>query len=217
MLFTHMSKTAMALALFAITGTAVVALTFSLTKDLIAENERQAIMLSLNALVPATQHDNDMFNDTIQLTDPKLLGSKGAVTVYRARQENMPIAAVFESIAPDGYNGRIKLLIAIHEDGTVAGVRVVSHKETPGLGDSIEHNRSNWILFFDGRSLFNPTKAGWRVKKDGGIFDQFTGATITPRAIVKAVYNSLIYFSLNKDRVFTENSTPTKTEGTKHE
>ncbi len=205
MLFAHMSKIALALALFAISGTAVVALTFLLTKDQIAENERQAIMRNLNALVPATQHDNDMFNDTIKLTDPELLGSKRPITVYRARKAGMPVAAVFEAIAPDGYNGRIKLLIAIHEDGTIAGVRVVSHKETPGLGDGIEHTKSNWILFFDGHSLFNPTRPGWRVKKDGGIFDQFTGATITPRAIVKAVYNALRYFSQNKERVFAEN------------
>ena len=202
MLLNHMSKTALGLAMFAVIGTAFVALTYLLTKDQIAENERQAIMRNLNALVPATQHDNDMFTDTIQITHQELLGSKNPVTVYRARQSSMPVAAVFEAIAPDGYNGRIKLLIAIHYDGTISGVRVISHKETPGLGDGIEIDRSNWIRSFDGRSMFNPTKPGWRVKKDGGIFDQFTGATITPRAIVKAVYNCMQYFSQHKDEVF---------------
>lgn len=207
MLLKHMSKSALALAAFAITGTAFVALTFILTKDQIAENERQAIMRNLSALVPASQHDNDMFSDTTQLLNQELLGSKEPITVYRARQQGLPVAAIFEAIAPDGYSGKIKLLIAIHDDGTVAGVRVVSHKETPGLGDSIEFDRSNWILSFDGRSLFNPTQPGWRVKKDGGIFDQFTGATITPRAIVKAVYNCLQFFSQYKDEVFVEKTT----------
>lgn len=216
MLLHHMSKTAIALAAFAIVGTAFVALTFVLTKDQIAENERQAIMRNLSALVPASQHDNDIFLDTTQLTHEELLGSKNPITVYRARQQGMPVAAIFEAIAPGGYNGRIKLLIAIHDDGTVAGVRVIAHKETPGLGDGIELDRSNWILSFVGRNLFNPTKPGWRVKKDGGDFDQFTGATITPRAIVKAVYNCLLYFSLNKNDVFATTSEDKK-EASKHD
>lgn len=214
MLYKHMINTALALAAFAIVGTAFVAVTFVLTKDQIAENERQAIMRNLSALVPASQHDNDMFTDTIQLLNRELLGSKDPVTVYRARQQGLPVAAIFEAIAPDGYNGRIKLLIAIHYDGTIAGVRVVAHKETPGLGDAIEFDRSNWILSFDGRNLFNPTKPGWRVKKDGGIFDQFTGATITPRAIVKAVYNCLQYFSQHKEEVFLEKALNTDGEQT---
>ena len=101
-------------------------------------------------------------------------------------------------IAPDGYAGAIKLLVGIRANGTLAGVRVISHKETPGLGDGIETKRSNWILGFNDTSLDKPDLHGWQVKRDGGQFDQLTGATITPRAIVKAVHQSLVYFKHNK-------------------
>jgi electron transport complex protein RnfG len=205
MLVNHMLKTALMLGLFALAGTTLVALTYSTTDERIAENERQAIMRTLNALVPATQHDNDMLNDTVQVTAPDLLGSDKPVTVYRARQNGQPVAAVFNVVAPDGYNGHIKLLVAIHYDGIVAGVRVISHRETPGLGDSIEIEKSNWILGFDGFSIFNPPRQGWQVRKDGGEFDQFTGATITPRAVVKAVYKCLQYFNANREQVFAHN------------
>lgn len=203
MIIAQMKKAALALALFAAGGTAFLAITNNLTHEQVAENKRQTILRNLNALVPAAQHDNDMYTDSVQVMDREYLGSKDPVTVFLARQGGMPVAAVFEAVAPDGYSGAIKLLIAIHYDGTVAGVRVVSHKETPGLGDYIEKDRSNWILSFDGRSLFNPTKPGWRVKKDGGVFDQVSGATVTPRAVVKAVYKCLQYFSQHKDELFT--------------
>lgn len=106
------------------------------------------------------------------------------------------------AVAPEGYNGNIYLLVAIKIDGTLSGVRVVSHKETPGLGDGIETSRSNWILSFNGKSLDNLTNKQWAVKRDGGDFDQFTGATITPRAVVKAVNNALHYFKKNKVKIF---------------
>ncbi len=202
MLLSHMFKTALALGLFAVVGTSLVALTFVSTEERIAENERQAILRNLNTLVPATQRDNDMLTDTIQVVSTDLLGSRRPLTIYRARIEGEPVAAVFETIAPDGYNGRIKLLIAVHYDGMIAGVRVVSHRETPGLGDGIEADRSDWILDFDGRSLSDPSKESWRVKKDGGVFDQFTGATITPRAVVKAVHKCLQYFAAKRESVF---------------
>ncbi len=211
MLFRHMTFTALMLGAFAIIATTVVSLVNWQTQPRIAENERRAIMENLNSLVPATQYDNDLVNDTLAVTDPLLLGSKKPLTVYRARRNGQPVAAVFTVIAPDGYNGAIKLLVAIHYDGIIAGVRVVGHKETPGLGDAIDVDRSDWVFSFNGRSLSNPTVKGWHVKKDGGVFDQFTGATITPRAIVKAVYNSLKYFSAHRDQVFA-NPTPTTAE-----
>ncbi|TPW17158.1 MAG: electron transport complex protein RnfG [Halothiobacillaceae bacterium] len=209
MLLRHMTKTAQALALFAVVGTAIVAFTHLNTRQQVDENRHQAVLRSLNALVPATQHDNDMLRDTIKVLSPELLGSRQPVLVYLARKEGVPVAAVFEAIAPDGYSGTIKLLIAIHDDGTIAGVRVVAHRETPGLGDYIELDRSDWILGFDGRSLFNPTQPGWRVKKDGGEFDQVTGATVTPRAIVKAVRNCLDYFAKHRDTLFGNPSAST--------
>ena len=107
-------------------------------------------------------------------------------------------------MAPDGYSGNIHLLVAIKYDGTLAGVRVVNHKETPGLGDAVEAERSNWILGFTGKSLTNPGKKGWAVKRDGGQFDQFTGATITPRAVVKAVYKTLEYYQQHKTQLFSD-------------
>ena len=134
----------------------------------------------------------------MQLESDERLGQEEAFTVYLAKKNNVVSALIFPVTATDGYSGIIKLLVGINIDGTLAGVRVVSHKETPGLGDAIEIQRSDWILSFNNKSLDNPTGKGWAVKRDGGVFDQFTGATITPRAVVKAVHLSLIYFDRHK-------------------
>ena len=204
----HMTISALLLGLFAIIGTAMVALIHDATAERIAANHRAFLLKSLHILVPPEQHDNDLFTDVITVTHKELLGSKKPVRVYRARANQKPIAAIINAVAPDGYSGSIDLLVAIRYDGTLAGVRVVKHKETPGLGDSIEASRSDWILGFDDRSLTNPEKKGWAVKRDGGIFDQFTGATISPRAIVNAVYRSLLYFDTHKDELFDKPSMP---------
>ena len=204
----HMTISALLLGLFAIIGTAMVALIHDATAERIAANHRAFLLKSLHILVPPEQHDNDLFTDVITVTHQELLGSKKPVRVYRARANQKPIAAIINAVAPDGYSGSIDLLVAIRYDGTLAGVRVVKHKETPGLGDSIEASRSDWILGFDDRSLTNPEKKGWAVKRDGGIFDQFTGATISPRAIVNAVYRSLLYFDTHKDELFDKPSMP---------
>lgn len=195
------------LGLFAVIGTGLVAMTYDATDERIKENERQALLRSLHALVPPQRHDNDPYSDVIEVTDLERLGSKESISIYRARMKNKPVAAIIASIAPDGYSGSIKLLVAINYDGQLAGVRVISHRETPGLGDRIEEQRSDWILDFNSRSLKAPGPAQWKVKKDGGIFDQFTGATITPRAIVKAVHNSLLYYRDKRDIIF---NTPAK-------
>lgn len=198
----HMVTTSLLLGLFAIVGTSMVALTFDNTEVRIADNEYQALLRSLNALVPPESHDNDIANDTVNVTSLEHLGSKKENTVYLARKKGVPIAAVFTTIAPDGYSGAIKLLVAIRYDGTISGVRVLNHRETPGLGDGIEIERSSWITSFNDHSLRAPDELGWHVKKDGGIFDQFTGATVTPRAVVKAVHNALLYFELHRDQLF---------------
>jgi len=202
----HMVVTAVFLGLFAVVGTAIVALTYIGTESQIAENERQALLKSLHVLIPSELHDNDIPEDIIHVTAENLLGSDKPVAVYRARKQDKAIAVILAPIAPDGYNGDIKLLVAISDKGVLMGVRVVSHRETPGLGDSIEIARSDWIKSFDGKSLQNPEGLGWRVRKDGGDFDQFTGATITPRAIVKAVHKSLKYFNLNKQTLLASNN-----------
>ena len=198
----HMLTTSLLLGVFAIAGTSMVALTFENTEERIADNEYQALLQSLNALVPPESHDNDIANDTVEVTSKTLLGSKKPNTVYLARQKDIPIAAVITTIAPDGYSGAIKLLVAIRYDGSVSGVRVLNHRETPGLGDGIEIERSDWIKSFNDLSLKSPDELGWRVKKDGGIFDQFTGATVTPRAVVKSVHNALLYFEQHRDQLF---------------
>jgi len=198
----NMAISAVLLGLFAISGTGIVAYTFDRTKQRIAENERATIIKSLHALIGPTEHDNDLYTDVIQVKHEDLLGRKEPVTVYRARMQNRPIAAIINSVAPNGYSGNIYLLVAIRYDGSLAGVRVVKHRETPGLGDGIDIERSNWILGFNGKSLSNPETSKWRVKRDGGPFDQLTGATITPRAVVTAVKNTLSYYTANKDMLF---------------
>ena len=188
--------------LFAVAGTTLVAVTEYSTVDAIAENERQVLLRNLHALLPPGELDNDIAADTLELPPSPLLGTDSNSVVYRARLGGEPVAAVFNSIAPDGYSGSIHLLVGVYVDGSLAGVRVVKHSETPGLGDGIEKRKSDWIDIFDGKSLTNPGADGWRVKRDGGIFDQLTGATITPRAVVEAVHNTLLYYQRNADMIF---------------
>ena len=195
-------RSAIMLMLFALVGTGILSLTNELTRQRIAQNEIDEVLHNLHAIITPDKHDNDIFKDILILKNATLLGTDKAVVVYRARKQGKPVAAVFSSIAPNGYNGTIKLLIGVRYDGQLTGVRVISHHETPGLGDAIEVDRSDWILGFDHKSLKQPEEKYWKVKKDGGVFDQFTGATITPRAIVNAVKNTLLYFRQHRDDVF---------------
>ena len=188
--------------IFAVLGTSFVAVTENTTREQIAENERRVLLRNLNALLPAEKLDNDIASDTLQLAASPLLGTESESTAYRARLVGEPVAVVFNSIAPNGYNGKIHLLIGIYRDGSLAGVRAVKHAETPGLGDSIEIRKSDWILGFDNKSLASPSPDNWSVKRDGGVFDQFTGATITPRAIVETVKKTLIYYRHNAETLF---------------
>lgn len=194
--------TTIILLMFAIIGTTLVALTYDRTRDQIAANERATLLRKLHRLIAPEQHDNVLLEDTLEVRDPTLLGTDQPVTVYRARKDGRPVSLVIETIAPDGYSGSIRLLVGINTDGTLSGVRVVSHRETPGLGDAIDETRSDWIHVFDGKSLHNPEPAGWAVKKDGGTFDQLTGATITPRAVVKATRNALLYYRQHQETLF---------------
>lgn len=190
--------TAIILTLFAVVGGGLVSFTEQNTAAQIQENERIALQLSLNTILPADQYDNDLTSTVIALPAHELLGTKKASNLYIARNNNQASAFIFNAIAPNGYNGKIYLLIGVYTDGKIAGVRVVKHQETPGLGDGIEEKRSDWILGFNQHSLGSLNEREWKVKRDGGHFDQFTGATITPRAIVKAVHNSLLYFKQHK-------------------
>jgi len=194
--------TAAILLLFALVGTAMVAYTYDSTRERIAENERATLLRKLHRLIPPESHDNVLLQDTLQVQNHTLLGTTDPVTVYRARLHGEPVALVIEAVAPDGYSGTIRLLVGINIDGRLSGVRVVSHRETPGLGDAIEEERSDWILGFTGKSLQDPVLQKWAVKKDGGAFDQLTGATITPRAVVKAVRQALLYYRDQREALF---------------
>jgi electron transport complex protein RnfG len=199
------------LATFAIAGTALVSFTHLATKGRIEQNEREALLRSLNTLVPLDSVDNDMVTDSIQVHAAERLGSE-QTTVYRGRKLQQPVATVLTSVVPDGYSGPIKLLVAVRYDGTLGGVRVISHKETPGLGDKIEETRSDWIFGFNDKSLHDPPLEKWGVKRDGGHFDQFTGATITPRSIVNTVKNTLLYVRDNKDALYDRQAIQSGTE-----
>lgn len=190
--------------LFAIIGTGIVAYTFDSTEERIADNQRRALLKSLNQLVADDLYDNDIYSDILYVQNSELLGTDEPVPVYRARKNGWPVATVLAPIAPDGYNGSIRLLVAIQLNGKLAGVRVIQHRETPGLGDGIEAERSEWILGFNGKSLLDPQENNWKVKRDGGIFDQFTGATITPRAVVKAVKEALLYYKAYGQTLFEQ-------------
>jgi electron transport complex protein RnfG len=199
--------TAAILLLFALIGTAMVAYTYDSTREQIAANERATLLRKLHRLIPPESHDNALLQDTLQVQNRTLLGTADPVTIYRARMQGKPVAVVIAAVAPDGYSGTIRLLVGINVDGSLGGVRVIAHRETPGLGDAIEEERSDWILGFTGKSLQNPPLDKWAVKKDGGAFDQLTGATITPRAVVKAVRQALLYYRDHKNALFAPGET----------
>ena len=198
----QVTTTALLLMLFATIGAALVGFIYDNTYETIKYNEQQALLKQLNNIVPASNYDNELLTDTLVLAADHGLGTTESSIAYRARKQGKNVAVVFSAIAPNGYNGSIHLLVGVYNDGNLAGVRVVKHKETPGLGDAIDAKRSDWILDFNGKSLSNLSNKQWKVKRDGGEFDQFTGATITPRAIVKAVHSALLYFDANKKVLF---------------
>ena len=165
------------------------------TKAKIEINEQELLIKRLNEIV--SNYDNPILDDKFYKTID-LHGIEQMITIFPAKINNTVFAHLVEHTYPNGYNGNIRLLTGINVDGSLLGVRVVNHKETPGLGDKIETRKSNWIKGFAGLSLKNTERSKWKVKRDGGIFDQFTGATITPRAIVSAAYQILDYFSKNE-------------------
>ena len=198
-------QTAINLVFFSVLGTAVLASTFFMTHDAIQKSEEGEKLKLIMQIVPHDLFDNDIIQDKLAVAPDPLLGTSDTTTAYRARLKGEPSAVVLESIAPDGYSGKIWLIMAVRANGELAGVRVVSHHETPGLGDYIDIQKSPWIKGFDGKSRTGYTDADWKVKKDGGKFDYMAGATITPRAVVKAVNKALIYFEQNRDKLFAPN------------
>ncbi len=201
-----MLKNSLVLGLFAAITVAVVAITQQSTESRILQAERAAQIRALGEILPAQSYDNALLDNVITLNEP-LLGHRTETPAYLATRAGQPAAVILQANAPDGYSGTISLLIGIMADGTLSGVRVIQHKETPGLGDRIELAKSPWIKSFDGKSLRNPAERGWAVKKDQGDFDQFAGATITPRAVVSAVHKALQYFDQHHTELFAQLNT----------
>ncbi len=160
------------------------------TRDAIALRLEEDLKASISQVVPANLYDNDLLASALSVTDA---GGED-LTVYRAQLEGETTVVIFE-VRENGYSGVIRSIMAVAPDGTMLGVRILAHTETPGLGDKIEIAKDDWVLGFNGRSLDNPPRSGWRVKKDGGEFDQFTGATITPRAVVNSILGGLDFFA----------------------
>ncbi|MDD5319297.1 MAG: electron transport complex subunit RsxG [Methylococcales bacterium] len=186
------------LAGFALLASVLLGVTNCSTEGIIQQRLDEDLKKSLEEVVPAALHDNDMLQDTVNVPSAEYNIGANETTVYIAKKSGNVTAVSFKFTAPDGYSGAINMIIGIDRDGNILGVRVLSHKETPGLGDKIEVAKSDWILSFVGRSLDNLTPAQWAVKKDGGVFDQFTGATITPRKSVQAIHRGLQLFKAHQ-------------------
>ncbi len=204
---TSITRNSFLLALFALATALLLAGSYLLTKDRIAEAIRQAEEKALLQIVPRERHDNSMLDDTLPVgPGDTLLGLRQDKRLYLARNEGAVVAAIIPATARDGYSGDIDLVVGVNADGTVEGVRVLAHKETPGLGDAVDLKKSDWVLGFNGRSLSDPEPARWAVKKDKGAFDSFTGATITPRAVVAATKRVLEYAGANAETLYGKNT-----------
>jgi len=197
------SSTAIAMIIFSLVASAALSSFYFITKSPIDESDEKAKRIFLNQIIPADLYDNNLVKDTISVEPTPLLGNKRNIDIYRAKKNNQVIAVIIETVAPDGYSGEIKTLVGIDQEEKILGVRVITHKETPGLGDYIEIDKSQWIKNFDLKFLDKISEKKWAVKKDGGDFDYISGATITPRAIIKSTYKCLLYTKENKKRLFT--------------
>jgi Na+-translocating ferredoxin:NAD+ oxidoreductase subunit G len=215
MLGQSISKNSIILGIFALLAAAALALTNLATQDRIAKAERAAKQKALFEIVPADHLDNDLLQDTINIpaSTHEVLGVDADQPIYIARRQGQVTALIIPAMAHDGYSGDISLIVGVNRDLTIAGVRVIAHKETPGLGDKIELKKHQWILSFDGKSLQVPVIDEWKVKKDGGVFDQFAGATITPRAVVKKI-KEVLEFTQQHPELF---DTPASHTGDHHE
>ena len=204
MLAQSISRNSLLLGLFAIVSTAIIAGTYLSSKETIDKNIRMAEERALLEIIPKSRPNNSMLEDAHRINDSDSLGLRAEKQYYIARQDGKPVAVIFPATAREGYTGDIDMIIGINIDGTVAGVRVLSHRETPGLGDAIDLKKSPWINGFINKSLVNPSVDLWKVKKDKGVFDQFTGATITPRAVTKTVLQTLQYFNQHQQAILKQ-------------
>jgi electron transport complex protein RnfG len=194
-------STALTLLVFSVVGAGLLSGAYTVTQPAIEASEQAKKLALVAQVLPPGSFDNDLIGDARTLPVDALLGLKRPGLAYVARKGGKATAVVLEAAAPDGYAGEIRLLVGIHGDGRISGVRVTAHRETPGLGDYIDIAKSRWITQFDGRSLADTPAAQWKVRKDGGRFDSLAGATITPRAVVKAIHKALQYFAAHHDEL----------------
>ena len=204
---TMAARTAAILFLFVIIFTGVLSGAYLWTKPALEASAAEEKMKLIDEVLPRSAYDNELLKDTVTLPASPLLGTDEPTTAYRARKGTQPVALVLEAVAPDGYSGKIRLIIAVNLDGSIAGVRVTQHRETPGLGDYIEPKKDKnkerpWITQFNGLKPAATEEREWKVKKDGGRFDSVAGATVTPRAVIKAVRKAAVYVAENRETLF---------------
>lgn len=201
-MFKHALKTAITMIAFAFVGTSLLAFVFQITRAPIEASEKEARLALFKQILPENAYDNELLKETVQIAPNELLGNRQVTTANIAKLNHKTAGVILEAVAHDGYSGDIKLLIAIRADGSISGVRVLAHKETPGLGDYIDITHGNWIKLFNDESVNKTPAEKWQVKKDGGKFDYMVGATITPRAVVKAVLKAVQFYEMNKQSLF---------------
>lgn len=197
-------KNGLMLCLFAVVCTGLVSFTFIVTQPAIKAAELKKKYHVLHQVIPPESHDNALVESCIWVQDDHLLGSTEPHQAYVATLHGIPSGIAIETLAPNGYSGRIDLIVGIQLDGKISGVRILSHQETPGLGDKIEKRKSDWVDAFVATEVKGAKDPNWAVRKDGGHFDQFTGATITPRAVIAAVKRTALYFEANKALLFSQ-------------
>ena len=194
-----MPKTLLTLGLIGLVAAALLSGVHLATRDRIASEQQRQALATLNQLVPESGYDNELVADRFSAT---VSGLETPATLYRARRDGEPVALLADVTTPDGYSGDIRLLVGIAPDGEVIGVRVLDHRETPGLGDEIELKRSDWIRQFSGQSLGNPRADQWAADRRGGAFDTLSSATITSSAVIQAVKDVLAWYAENRENAF---------------
>ncbi|MCH7822212.1 MAG: electron transport complex subunit RsxG [Proteobacteria bacterium] len=200
-------KSGTTLALIAAICTTLVAATYELTTERIAANEKSLLEKSLQPVLAGVIYDTDIGESRLVIAPPHDLPGSDEALIYRVYFDEQPVAALFAVTARNGYSGSIRILLGVDFDGVVTGLRILQHRETPGLGDKIVSARSDWVYQFDGRSIGDPDVTAWAIRGDGGEFDQLTGASITPRAVVNAMRDTLIYYEAHRDEIFSLPST----------
>jgi len=194
-------RTAVLAVIIAVAAAFAISASHDFSKERIAANRRARLIASLNSVLDPALRERDLATVRIDVTDAAL--GNEPVDVYVAEDGDTPVAAVFATTETEGYNSTIHLMIGVSPGGVLTGVRAISHRETPGLGDQIDIQKSKWITQFDGKSLDMPERSLWLVDKDDGKFDSITGATVTSRGVVKGVKNTLLYFERHRDELFT--------------